>query len=107
MKISEDLSRAADVLQSMQLEAQGDLAPVSSSPNIPPAVFGAGGRQGSMSVARYFLHILRQMLTITKAEAVRPVSCNQPEGIPSTDTTSVGFWNWSAIIFLAVALCAR
>ncbi|KAJ7911499.1 bifunctional 6-phosphofructo-2-kinase/fructose-2,6-bisphosphate 2-phosphatase [Mycena leptocephala] len=48
MKISEDLSRAADVLQSMQLEAQGDLAPVSSSPNIPPAVFGAGGRQGSM-----------------------------------------------------------
>ncbi|KAJ7454713.1 bifunctional 6-phosphofructo-2-kinase/fructose-2,6-bisphosphate 2-phosphatase [Mycena latifolia] len=47
-KVSQDLSRAADVLQSMQ--AQGDLAPPgpSGSPNIPPAVFGAGGRQGSM-----------------------------------------------------------
>jgi hypothetical protein len=49
-KVSEDLTRAADVLQSMQ--AHGDLADVSLSPNIPPAVFGAGGRQGNMSVQR-------------------------------------------------------
>ncbi|KAF7375210.1 6PF2K domain-containing protein [Mycena sanguinolenta] len=50
-KIRQDLKRAADVLQSMQ--NQGDLAepPVTKSPNIPPAAFGAGGHQGSMSVA--------------------------------------------------------
>ncbi|KAF8207114.1 fructose-2,6-bisphosphatase [Mycena galopus ATCC 62051] len=47
-KISQDLTRAADVLQNMQI--QGDLTeePVTYSPNIPPAAFGAGGRQGSM-----------------------------------------------------------
>ncbi|KAJ7733422.1 6-phosphofructo-2-kinase-domain-containing protein [Mycena maculata] len=44
-KVGQDLTRAADVLQNMQ--AHGDLAP-DSSPNIPPAVFGAGGRQGSL-----------------------------------------------------------
>ncbi|KAJ6630963.1 6-phosphofructo-2-kinase-domain-containing protein [Mycena sp. CBHHK59/15] len=59
-KVSQDLARAADVLQSMQ--AHGDLAPVSSSPNIPPAVFGAGGRQGSMSVAQQ-LPFSAQILT--------------------------------------------
>ncbi|KAJ7116434.1 6-phosphofructo-2-kinase-domain-containing protein [Mycena epipterygia] len=47
-KVGQDLTRAADVLQSMQ--AHGYLAPPPAigSPNIPPAVFGAGGRQGSM-----------------------------------------------------------
>ncbi|KAJ7220109.1 bifunctional 6-phosphofructo-2-kinase fructose-2,6-bisphosphate 2-phosphatase [Mycena pura] len=47
-RVGQDLTRAADVLQSMQ--AQGDLpsAANSRSPNIPPAAFGAGGRQGSM-----------------------------------------------------------
>ncbi|KAJ7086127.1 bifunctional 6-phosphofructo-2-kinase/fructose-2,6-bisphosphate 2-phosphatase [Mycena belliarum] len=45
-RVSQDLARAADALQSMQ--AEGGLAPPDGSPNIPPAVFGAGGRQGSM-----------------------------------------------------------
>ncbi|KAJ7221022.1 6-phosphofructo-2-kinase-domain-containing protein [Mycena haematopus] len=47
-KIRQDLIRAAHVLQTMQ--NQGDLteSPVTTSPNIPPAAFGAGGHQGSM-----------------------------------------------------------
>jgi 6-phosphofructo-2-kinase / fructose-2,6-biphosphatase 2 len=43
--IAEDLSRAADALETMQ--ASGELAPVvileTGSPSIPPAMFGAGG----------------------------------------------------------------
>lgn len=45
-EIAADLTRAANALQNMQ--AAGDLAPVVTiippmSPNIPPAMFGAGG----------------------------------------------------------------
>ncbi|KAJ7742889.1 6-phosphofructo-2-kinase-domain-containing protein [Mycena metata] len=45
-RVGQDLTRAADALESMQ--AHGNLAPASLSPNIPPAAFSAGGRQGSV-----------------------------------------------------------
>ncbi|KAJ7746378.1 6-phosphofructo-2-kinase-domain-containing protein [Mycena metata] len=44
-RVGQDLTRAADVLESMQ--AHGYLAPA-ASPNIPPAAFSAGGHQGSV-----------------------------------------------------------
>ncbi|KAJ6468394.1 bifunctional 6-phosphofructo-2-kinase fructose-2,6-bisphosphate 2-phosphatase [Mycena sanguinolenta] len=47
-KIRQDLTRAADVLQSMQNDGGLAESPVTNSPNIPPAAFGAGGHQGSM-----------------------------------------------------------
>ena len=52
--VGEELARAADALQVMQ--ESGDLAPVvtisdTGSPNVPPALFGAGG-PNSMLVHR-------------------------------------------------------
>lgn len=41
-KVAQDLTRAADVLENMQLREAEKLA-VPGSPNVPPALFGAGG----------------------------------------------------------------
>ncbi|CAK5268833.1 unnamed protein product [Mycena citricolor] len=46
-KVSEDLARAADALHSMQLQ-DANMLTTPTSPNIPPATFGAAGRQGSV-----------------------------------------------------------
>ncbi|KAF7327464.1 6PF2K domain-containing protein [Mycena kentingensis (nom. inval.)] len=49
-QVGQDLTRAADALHSMQAQLADP-----SSPNIPPAAFGAGGHQGSRH-ARSILH---------------------------------------------------